>query len=54
MVKIRDGMNITKENGIIRVSHCQKMQWTGNYWKIDNLPEVSEWLSQFRQENTRL
>ena len=26
------------------------MVWTGKYWAIDNLPEVSNWLSQFRKK----
>lgn len=26
------------------------MEWTGKYWAIDNLPEVSNWLSQFRKK----
>lgn len=26
------------------------MQWDGNYWNINNLPEVSNWLSQFRRK----
>ena len=26
------------------------MVWTGKYWVIDNLPEVSNWLSQFRKK----
>lgn len=32
---------------------AKNMQWNGNFWKIDNLSEVSEWLSQFRNENTK-
>lgn len=32
---------------------ADSMQWNGNFWKIDNLPEVSEWLSQFRKENAQ-
>ncbi|MEN2662966.1 hypothetical protein [Lacticaseibacillus paracasei] len=32
---------------------AENMQWNGNFWKIDNLSEVSEWLSQFRNENTK-
>lgn len=27
------------------------MKWTGNYWQIDNLKEVSNCLSQFRKES---
>ena len=27
------------------------MKWTGNFWQIDNLKEVSNWLSQFRKES---
>ena len=26
------------------------MQWDGNYWNINNLPEVGNWLSQFRKK----
>lgn len=27
------------------------MSYNGNFWKIENLKEVSQWLSQFRVEN---
>lgn len=26
------------------------MQFNGKYWEIDNLPEISNWLSQFRRK----
>lgn len=29
---------------------ADSMQWTGKYWSIDNLPEISNWLSQFRKK----
>lgn len=29
------------------------MKWTGKYWAIDNLSEITQWLSQFRKENTQ-
>jgi hypothetical protein len=32
---------------------ADSMQWNGNFWKIDNLSEVSQWLSQFRKENAQ-
>lgn len=32
---------------------ADSMQWNGNFWKIDNLPEVSEWLSQFRTTHAK-
>lgn len=27
------------------------MEWNGNYWHIENLKDVTQWLSQFRKEN---
>lgn len=27
------------------------MTYNGNFWKIENLKDVSQWLSQFRTEN---
>lgn len=32
---------------------ADSMKWTGNYWQIDNLKEVSQLLSQFRKESQK-
>lgn len=48
----------TQEKELINLQNQLKfiadsMKWDSNYWKINNLPEVSNWLSQFRKENEK-
>lgn len=30
---------------------ANSMEWNGNYWHVENLKEITDWLSQFRKEN---
>jgi len=39
---------ITKEQFLELMNIANDMQWNGNFWKIGNLTDVSQWLSQFR------
>jgi len=39
---------ITKEQFLELLNIANNMQWNGNFWKIGNITDVSQWLSQFR------
>ena len=45
---LQQGVNLSKQLQVDLNKIADAMEWTGNFWKVNNLPKVSEWLATFR------
>jgi hypothetical protein len=45
---LQQEVNLSKQLQVDLNKIADGMEWTGNFWKVNNLPKVSEWLANFR------
>lgn len=43
------GLSTQQTQELVRIA--DQMHWNGNFWQIEDLKDVSQWLAQFRTEN---
>ena len=45
---LQQGVNLSKQLQVDLNKIADGMEWNGSFWKVNNLPKVSEWLANFR------
>ena len=45
---LQQEVNLSKQLQVDLNKIADGMEWNGNFWKVNNLPKVSEWLANFR------
>lgn len=47
---LQNEINLAKQLQVDLNKIADDMEWTGNFWKVENLAKVSDWLANFRTE----
>ena len=45
---LQQEVNLSKQLQVDLNKIADGMEWNGSFWKVNNLPKVSEWLANFR------